>query len=159
MARQTNNDGFGLVFVALATVGLWNGGFFMLVYVTFLMVVSVVSLARILTWLIWNLRFRNSRMVQVDTMNGMQFERYVAKLLPSLGFKHISMTEKYDYGVDIIAIKEGVAWGIQVKRYKGLVKAAAGPATVRESPGSRFDSSGNTRRRWLPRRLGLCTEG
>jgi restriction system protein len=58
-------------------------------------------------------------------MTGLEFEKYVAKLLKSQGYKHVRLTEKYDLGVDIIAEKEGMRWGIQVKRYSGLVKADA----------------------------------
>jgi restriction system protein len=60
-----------------------------------------------------------------DKMTGIEFERYVARLLRSKGYSHIRLTEEYDYGIDIIAIKDGVTWGIQVKRYSGLVKADA----------------------------------
>lgn len=62
---------------------------------------------------------------EVDAMDGLAFERYVAALLQKKGFHHIRLTEKYDLGVDIIAEKDGIRWGIQVKRYSGLVKAAA----------------------------------
>ena len=58
-------------------------------------------------------------------MDGVSFEHYVAQLLIDQGYANVSLTEHYDYGVDIIAEKDGVRWGIQVKRYSGLVKAEA----------------------------------
>ena len=61
----------------------------------------------------------------IDQMTGLEFERYVAKWLQNRGYTDIKLTEKYDYGVDIIASKHGTKWGIQVKRYSGLVKADA----------------------------------
>lgn len=61
----------------------------------------------------------------VDGLNGLQFEQYVANLLKRHGFSKIKLTEKYDMGVDIIAEKNGECWGIQTKRYSGLVKASA----------------------------------
>lgn len=61
----------------------------------------------------------------VDTMDGLEFERYLADLLKRRGYTDISLTEKYDLGVDIIAKKDGVIWGIQAKRYSGSVKAEA----------------------------------
>lgn len=67
----------------------------------------------------------NHRLSDVDTMDGLVFEKYVANLLKQQGYSNISLTEQYDYGVDIIAIKDGICWGIQVKRYSGLVKAEA----------------------------------
>lgn len=61
----------------------------------------------------------------VDNMSGLEFERYVARLLKIHGYSNIRLTEKYDLGVDIIACKDKITWGIQVKRYSGLVKAEA----------------------------------
>lgn len=61
----------------------------------------------------------------VDTMDGTMFEYYVAQLLIDRGYTNVSLTERYDYGVDIIAEKDGIRWGVQTKRYSGLVKAAA----------------------------------
>ena len=58
-------------------------------------------------------------------MTGLEFERYVARLLKTRGYSHIKLTEEYDYGIDIIAEKDGIRWGIQVKRCSGLVKANA----------------------------------
>jgi HJR/Mrr/RecB family endonuclease len=62
---------------------------------------------------------------RIDNMSGVEFERYVAKLLPGQGYSHIELTERYDLGLDIIAEKEDEIWGIQVKRYSGPVKLAA----------------------------------
>lgn len=67
----------------------------------------------------------NFRLSGVDAMDGLDFEKYVANLLKQQGYSNVSLTEQYDYGVDIIATKNGVRWGIQVKRYWGLVKAEA----------------------------------
>ncbi len=61
----------------------------------------------------------------IDTMTGYQFEKFVADLLKQYGFTDVRLTEHYDLGVDIIAEKDGVRWGIQTKRYNGLVKAIA----------------------------------
>jgi HJR/Mrr/RecB family endonuclease len=60
-----------------------------------------------------------------DNMSGVEFERYIASLLPSQGYNYIQLTEHYDLGLDILAEKEGVMWGIQVKRHSGSVKIAA----------------------------------
>lgn len=67
----------------------------------------------------------NFRLRDIDTMDGIEFEKYVATVLKSQGYTDIQLTEHYDYGVDIVATKSGVRWGIQVKRYSGLVKANA----------------------------------
>lgn len=64
-------------------------------------------------------------MERIDTMSGLEFEHYIAALLKNRGFTNIKLTERYDWGVDIIAHKDGVCWGIQTKRSSGLVKLAA----------------------------------
>ncbi len=67
----------------------------------------------------------NLTLWDVGTMDGLAFEKYVANILREQGYSNISLTEQYDYGVDIIATRNGIRWGIQVKRYSGLVKADA----------------------------------
>ena len=61
----------------------------------------------------------------IDTMDPLEFEVYIAKLLKYRGFSNVRLTEKYDYGVDIIADKDDIRWGVQVKRYGNMVKAEA----------------------------------
>jgi HJR/Mrr/RecB family endonuclease len=61
----------------------------------------------------------------IDAMDGLAFEYYIARLLVSRGYTNVSLTEQYDYGVDIVAEKGGVRWGIQTKRHSGVVKAEA----------------------------------
>jgi HJR/Mrr/RecB family endonuclease len=64
----------------------------------------------------------------VNTLNGLAFERHVADVLRGNGHKKVHLTEYYDYGVDIIAEKDGIRCGVQVKYYSGLV----GIDTVRQ---------------------------
>ena len=70
-------------------------------------------------------KIHSPSMKLIDKMTGLEFERCVAGLLKQQGYTNVRLTEKYDYGVDIIAEKDGIRWGIQVKRYSGLVKADA----------------------------------
>jgi restriction system protein len=58
-------------------------------------------------------------------MDGVSFERVVADLLRSRGFHRIKLTEHYDFGIDIIAERGGIRWGVQVKRHTRLVKLSA----------------------------------
>lgn len=70
-------------------------------------------------------RLHALQIADVDTMDPLKFEEYVAMLLRYQGFHNIRLTTKFDYGVDVIAEKDGVRWGVQVKRYSGQVKADA----------------------------------
>jgi restriction system protein len=58
-------------------------------------------------------------------MDGLAFEKYVAELLRSQGYSKVTLTERYDLGVDIVALKDGIRWGVQVKRYSNMVKVEA----------------------------------
>lgn len=66
----------------------------------------------------------------VDVMDGFVFEKYVAELLKNQGFTHVTLTEKYDLGIDVIADRDGERWGIQVKRNRGKTKAESVRAAV-----------------------------
>jgi restriction system protein len=88
-------------------------------FVFFVVMLPVSAVRRILR------RQRNYTLREIDRMTGLQFEEWVAQKLKTNGFTHVHVTEKYDYGVDIFAIKDGVRWGVQVKRHSSLVKAEA----------------------------------
>lgn len=70
-------------------------------------------------------KLRALEMLDIAHMDGLAFEKYVAEIMKSRGYSHVTLTEYYDWGVDIIAEKDNVRWGVQVKRYTGVVKAEA----------------------------------
>lgn len=72
-------------------------------------------------------RFRkNARAHALDTMEGQEFEYYCANLLAANGFIEVEVTKgSSDYGIDILAEKDGVTYAIQCKRYTGLVGVKA----------------------------------
>lgn len=74
------------------------------------------------------LRFirRRKRDILPDDMEGHEFERFCAGLLEENGFLEVEVTRgSGDYGVDILAEKDGVTYAIQCKRYTGPVGVAA----------------------------------
>ena len=72
-------------------------------------------------------RFRkNFARNELDNMEGFEFEYYCADLLRDNGFVDVEVTRSSgDYGIDILAEKEGVTYAIQCKRYNGLVGVKA----------------------------------
>lgn len=55
----------------------------------------------------------------MDRLNGYEFEDYTAWLLKRNGFIGIKQTGKdHDYGLDMLAYKDHIAYGIQCKHYK-----------------------------------------
>lgn len=68
-----------------------------------------------------NLR-RNRRMGTMDEMEGHDFEYFCADLLEKQGFTEVEVTRgSGDFGVDILAEKDGVTYAVQCKRYNGPV--------------------------------------
>ncbi len=65
---------------------------------------------------------RNNAPFYFDEMNGHNFEHFCAEVLRKNGFGNINITRgSRDYGVDILAEKDGVSYAIQCKRYNGKV--------------------------------------
>lgn len=61
---------------------------------------------------------RNYELMTVDLMDGADFERWCAKALIKQGFFMVTQTGKTgDHGVDITAMKDGIKYAIQCKRY------------------------------------------
>ena len=61
------------------------------------------------------------KLSHVDTMTGLEFEKYVAKYLQKQGYK-TKLTEKYDLGIDIVVVKDGIRYGVQVSAIKELLE-------------------------------------
>lgn len=56
--------------------------------------------------------------INIDTMEGHQFEQFCAQLLMKNGFSNVYVTKgSGDQGIDIIAHKDGVKFGVQCKCY------------------------------------------
>lgn len=63
----------------------------------------------------------------IDDLSGIEFEHFVAKkLLPNMGFHNIKRTQdSVDFGVDVLASKNGYNYAIQCKRYSKPVGVKA----------------------------------
>lgn len=69
---------------------------------------------------------RGRYLKRFDEMDGHDFEYYCAGLLEKHGFCEVEVTRgSGDYGVDILAQKEGVTYAVQCKRYNGPVGVKA----------------------------------
>ena len=62
----------------------------------------------------------------LDEMEGHDFEYFCADLLEQNGFIDVEVTKgSGDYGVDVLAEKDGVTYAVQCKRYDGPVGVKA----------------------------------
>ena len=71
-------------------------------------------------------RFRALSPSNIDNMDGLSFEYYVATLLEHEGFTRVEVTKgSGDFGVDVVASKGSYRYAIQVKRSSGIVSRRA----------------------------------
>ena len=65
---------------------------------------------------------RRRKPLPMDEMEGGEFEQYCAQLLKEHGFDEVEVTRgSGDYGVDVLAQREGITYAVQCKRYDGPV--------------------------------------
>lgn len=81
----------------------------------------------VIVWLfVWLMKRRPKPPVTLEEMEGHEFEYFCARLLEQRGFEEVEVTKgSGDYGIDILAEKEGVTYAIQCKRYTAPVGVKA----------------------------------
>lgn len=111
------------------------------IFSVFMIIIAVTVLGYILYWpmaiiySILRIVLKKFKVIKVgslsdiDNLNWSEFEDYVADCLRLQGYSNVKVTEKYDLGVDIVAIYDNCRLGVQVKHYKSLV----GIEAVREA--------------------------
>lgn len=79
----------------------------------------MIAVLALCFWGVWLLlRAKRKRPSDFDLMEGHDFEYFCAELLKRRGFKEVEVTKgSGDYGIDILAEKEGVTYAIQCKCY------------------------------------------
>ncbi|MBR2401908.1 MAG: restriction endonuclease [Lachnospiraceae bacterium] len=89
-------------------------------------IVGACAILLIVAALFAIVRATRNRGIDLDTMEGHEFEYYCAELLRKRGFEEVEVTPgSKDYGVDILAEKDGVSYAIQCKRYAAPVGVKA----------------------------------
>ena len=64
------------------------------------------------------IHFGNETILAIDYMDGHDFEYMVSEILKKNNFNNVKVTKgSRDYGIDIIANKNGLKYGFQCKRY------------------------------------------
>jgi len=114
----------------LAVVGLLNTAAWVLAAVT--AVTTVVSAWRALIAYLAHRRnirldalYRSSGQAAVDAMSGVEFEYYVAAVLRGRGYDVEFTKMTGDFGVDLIATRDGVRTAVQCKRQARAVNGSA----------------------------------
>ena len=95
-------------------IDYWNGILILFLFIAALVVVYLIE------------KRKRNMFLDIDEMEGHEFEVYCSKLLEKRGFDEVEVTRgSGDFGVDILAQKEGVTYAIQCKRYEGAVGVKA----------------------------------
>lgn len=77
-------------------------------------------------YLLWRYAHAHRRPDRIDGMEGHEFEYFCAELLQEHGFCDVRVTKgSGDYGVDILAEKDGISYAIQCKAYASPVGVKA----------------------------------
>lgn len=91
-----------------------------------ILIVLVVFLLIIVIYLAARSFHKCSASRELDEIEGHDFEYYCADLLKNRGFVDVSVTKgSGDYGVDVLAEKDGVTYAIQCKAYSSPVGVKA----------------------------------
>lgn len=114
----------------LALVGQLNKAVWVLAVVS-AVGVPVCAWRALLVWLGYRRKvrrdalYRASGQAAVDAMAGVEFERYVAAVLRGVGYTVELTRATGDFGVDLIAIRDGIRTAVQCKRQSRVVNGAA----------------------------------
>ena len=84
-------------------------------------IIGILVLVFLAVW-IWYMKRNNGDDQIFDDMEGVEFENYCAELLEAKGFENVETTPpSHDYGIDIIADKDGISYAIQCKCYSDSI--------------------------------------
>lgn len=98
---------------------------------TIIIMIIVLAVCGVGTWLL--IRSRREKPENIDLMEGHDFEYFCAELMKKHGFLEVEVTKgSGDYGIDILAEKDGITYAVQCKCYgtpvgvKAIQEAYAG---------------------------------
>lgn len=89
-------------------------------------VLIIIILLALLCTLFFKAIAKRRRVQGFEDMEGPEFEFFCADLLRNHGFDEVEVTKgSGDYGIDILAEKDGVTYAVQCKRYSAPVGVKA----------------------------------
>ena len=87
-----------------------------------IVIIGIAVLVLLAAWIWYIKRSGNDDDQMFEDMEGAEFEQYCAELLEAKGFENVETTpQSHDYGIDIIADKDGITYAIQCKCYSDTV--------------------------------------
>jgi len=104
-----------------------------------ILLVGAVLAARGLIWVIRERRLARSGINEIDSMTGITFERRLAHLFASLGYRVEQTRARGDYGADLVLEKDSHRTVVQAKRWTKNVGVKAVQEAVAAKPMYRCD--------------------
>ena len=103
-----------------------KNGFMSNITILFIIIAAICVVAFVSVLMVMVTRRKNRGQSVLDEMEGHEFEFFCADLLRSNGFLEVEVTKgSGDYGVDILAEKDGVTYAVQCKCYSDAVGVKA----------------------------------
>lgn len=91
-----------------------------------IVIIGIAVLIFLAGWIWYMRKTKNEDDQLFEDMEGQDFENYCAELLEAKGFENVETTPgSHDFGVDIIADKDGVSYAIQCKCYSDNIGVRA----------------------------------
>jgi restriction system protein len=99
-----------------------------------LVLLALVGLGKLALWIREERRLARSGITQIDAMDGILFERRMALLFGSLGYRVEQTKARGDYGADLVLERGGVRTVVQAKRWTKNVGLKAVQEAVAAKP-------------------------
>jgi len=129
MSRKRKNNTLGILALIIGLPVLFANWLYdnlgMQTWLTYTLLIAIAVAALFAYFAAQSLKFRGIQIANIDSMTGIDFEKYLQKLLTTQGYS-VSMTQASgDLGVDLVASKCGDKIAIQVKRYNTKISRRA----------------------------------
>jgi restriction system protein len=129
MARKRKDNALGILAFIIALPVLFANWLYdtlgIPTWLTYTLLISAAVTVLITYFAKQNRRFRAIQIANIDAMPGIDFERYLQKLLSMQGYRVRMTPVSGDLGVDLVASRNGDNIAIQVKRYNTKVSRRA----------------------------------
>jgi HJR/Mrr/RecB family endonuclease len=129
VARKRKNNALGILVLIIGLPVLFANWLHdklgVPTWLIYTLLISVAVAALFAYFAEQNRKFRAIQIANIDSMTGIDFERYLQKLLTTQGYS-VHMTQASgDLGVDLVASRSGDKIAIQVKRYNTKISRRA----------------------------------
>ena len=129
MARKRKDNALGILAFIIGLPMLFANWLYdtlgMPTWLSYTLLIAVAGTVLLAYFAKQHQRFRAIQIANIDSMTGIDFERYLQKLLTTQGYSARLTQASGDLGVDLVASRNGDKIAVQVKRYNSKVSRRA----------------------------------